>query len=244
MHGFKTFPSPALLRGRRSFMSITPPLFNECGAVINELQHLPQKLNVLEDTPSLQPLDASKEISHGHLQGFLRGMLERRNQFMDYATADTPRLLQPLEASKEGHGHNQGFQPRGLLDRRNPFMDFATTDAPRMGEVTHDGRSVRGCDQESAKGFSSPPGSTIGDDLSELEQSLQTLSVNDEPLLENDHWSFSVDSKFQSPRDQVSVAQYATSDGVLPEEKNSTSGRRTKVQIENDMNLFRRCKTE
>lgn len=205
MHGFKTFQSPALLRGRRSFMSITSPLVNDYGLVINDLQRLPQKLNVFEDTPSPQPLEASQETSHEHVQG---------------------------------------FQRRGLLDRRNPFMDFATTDAPRLGEVTLDGRSVRGCDQESAKGFSSPPGSTIGDDLSELEQSLQTLSVNDEPLLENDHWSFSLDSKFQSPKDQVSVVQYAAFDGVLPEQKNSTSGRPTKIQIENDMNLFRRCKTE
>lgn len=90
-------------------------------------------------------------------------------------------------------------------------------------ELTDDGRSEQGCDQETSHEYSSPPGSTVGDDCSVYSLAFSETEV--ESRVGSEYCSSGDDSRYRSSRDRVSGTKGTSYNRTsLQKHKSASSG--------------------
>lgn len=101
---------------------------------------------------------------------------------------------------------------------RNLYMN-----TQRQEELTDDGRSEHGNDQETSHDYSSPPGSTIGDDCSV--NSLAFSETEVESRFGSECCSSGDDSRYRISKDRLSGASGSSYNRTLQTQKSASSGK-------------------
>lgn len=118
----------------------------------------------------------------------------------------------------EHAGRFRGDAPSYKGQYRNlPYMNIQ-----KHEELTDDGRSEHGYDQETSQEYSSPPGSTIGDDCSV--NSLAFSETEVESRLGSEYCSSGDDSRYLSSKDRQSGTNGSSYKRTLQKQKSASSG--------------------
>lgn len=158
-----------------------------------------------------------------------------------YSTSSTPY-------SSSGHGTSQkqrfsdkhvpssdpGSDPilehigrfrKEVPSNKSHFRNLPHLNTQRQEDLTDDGRSEHGYDQETSLDYSSPTGSTIGDDCSV--NSLAFSETEVESRFGSEYCSSGDDSRCRSSKDRLSGTKGSSCNLTLQKQKSMSSGKDT-----------------
>ncbi|KAG0615159.1 hypothetical protein M758_5G019800 [Ceratodon purpureus] len=133
------------------------------------------------------------------------------------------RHVPSAPSSDRIHEHIGRFK-KEVPSNKNPLPYINTQ---RHEELTDDGRSEHGYDQETSHDYSSPPGSTIGDDCSVTSLAFSETEV--ESRFGSEYCSSGDDSKYRSSKDRLYGAKDSSHTRTLQKQKSASSDLRRAV---------------